>query len=603
MTLVEILKEELDRLYILYNESLSDLNSGKEKSLKNDLENVEGISGKLNENKENIIDIDTSKLIDLLTTYYPSLPKEELTKKIDDILFILNGKVKLQYPIFLDSNQEEFLDSIVSYVIEIQNVINAELSKLLEKQYDDNNEIKIIMLEDLIDKIQDPNNKELIYDDELKFVMELIDKLSYVDKFSALSFIYNYNTEILKNESKKTPKLNIEELIDSLKNDYDLDDTYIREVNKYRQEIANYGSLENARNILSFFRDKNIIKVFTPVNLITIITFATISSVKSTYEFLSNNNLLQSYFLDSACIWKNNLGESPLNRRIGRLAKEKTKFDTPEKAEKAEYLKANANSGSLNERVGSLRYLEEKGFHVNNERGFIKALQTSARRLDYNYRVLLMYGIIDNDNLSKTGAFILSCSSVTDKIDKLIEANLYSYVKSYPSAIQNVLDADLIGLYSYHLTHPGDEYMLGIKSSRGLKVEFKCDNPLRKISIEDMEQLKQKLDLFDLKLENKKEMEDVSLSDYDISYTEDILNDPYISLLEKYKTSEYEYVIGDEIISRKKVLTKYFKLKQMNKFSLNDALLYSIFYGKIITSDRAKDIIDTLGLQYSFGRN
>lgn len=599
MTLVEILKEELDRLYILYNESLSDLNSGKEKSLKNDLENVEGISGKLNENKENIIDIDTSKLIDLLTTYYPSLPKEELTKKIDDILFILNGKVKLQYPIFLDSNQEEFLDSIVSYVIEIQNVINAELSKLLEKQYDDNNEIKIIMLEDLIDKIQDPNNKELIYDDELKFVMELIDKLSYVDKFSALSFIYNYNTEILKNESKKTPKLNIEELIDSLKNDYDLDDTYIREVNKYRQEIANYGSLENARNILSFFRDKNIIKVFTPVNLITIITFATISSVKSTYEFLSNNNLLQSYFLDSACIWKNNLGESSLNRRIvRRLAKEKTK-DTPEKA----YLKANANSGSLNERVESLRYLEEKGFHVNNERGFIKALQTSARRLDYNYRVLLMYGIIDNDNLSKTGAFILSCSSVTDKIDKLIEANLYSYVKSYPSAIQNVLDADLIGLYSYHLTHPGDEYMLGIKSSRGLKVEFKCDNPLRKISIEDMEQLKQKLDLFDLKLENKKEMEDVSLSDYDISYTEDILNDPYISLLEKYKTSEYEYVIGDEIISRKKVLTKYFKLKQVNKFSLNDALLYSIFYGKIITSDRAKDIIDTLGLQYSFGRN
>ena len=578
MTLVEILKEELDRLYILYNESLSDLNSGKEKSLKNDLENVEGISGKLNENKENIIDIDTSKLIDLLTTYYPSLPKEELTKKIDDILFILNGKVKLQYPIFLDSNQEEFLDSIVSYVIEIQNVINAELSKLLEKQYDDNNEIKIIMLEDLIDKIQDPNNKELIYDDELKFVMELIDKLSYVDKFSALSFIYNYNTEILKNESKKTPKLNIEELIDSLKNDYDLDDTYIREVNKYRQEIANYGSLENARNILSFFRDKNIIKVFTPVNLITIITFATISSVKSTYEFLSNNNLLQSYFLDSACIWKNNLGESSLNRRIvRRLAKEKTK-DTPEKA----YLKANANSGSLNERVESLRYLEEKGFHVNNERGFIKALQTSARRLDYNYRVLLMYGIIDNDNLSKTGAFILSCSSVTDKIDKLIEANLYSYVKSYPSAIQNVLDADLIGLYSYHLTHPGDEYMLGIKSSRGLKVEFKCDNPLRKISIEDMEQLKQKLDLFDLKLENKKEMEDVSLSDYDISYTEDILNDPYISLLEKYKTSEYEYVIGDEIISRKKVLTKYFKLKQVNKFSLNDALLYSIFYGKII---------------------
>lgn len=77
----------------------------------------------------------------------------------------------------------------------------------------------------------------------------------------------------------------------------------------------------------------------------------------------------------------------------------------------------------------------------------------------------------------------------------------------------------------------------------------------------------------------------------------------YISLLEKYKTSEYEYVIGDEIISRKKVLTKYFKLKQVNKFSLNDALLYSIFYGKIITSDRAKDIIDTLGLQYSFGRN
>lgn len=600
MTLVEILKEELDRLYILYNESLSDLNSGKEKSLKNDLENVEGISGKLNENKENIIDIDTSKLIDLLTTYYPSLPKEELTKKIDDILFILNGKVKLQYPIFLDSNQEEFLDSIVSYVIEIQNVINAELSKLLEKQYDDNNEIKIIMLEDLIDKIQDPSNKELIYDDELKFVMELIDKLSYVDKFSALSFIYNYNTEILKNESKKTPKLNIEELIDSLKNDYDLDDTYIREVNKYRQEIANYGSLENARNILSFFRDKNIIKVFTPVNLITIITFATISSVKSTYEFLSNNNLLQSYFLDSACIWKNNLGESSLNRRIVRRSAKEKPANTPEKAE---YLKANANSGSLNERVESLRYLEEKGFHVNNERGFIKALQTSARRLDYNYRVLLMYGIIDNDNLSKTGAFILSCSSVTDKIDKLIEANLYSYVKSYPSAIQNVLDADLIGLYSYHLTHPGDEYMLGIKSSRGLKVEFKCDNPLRKISIEDMEQLKQKLDLFDLKLENKKEMEDVSLSDYDISYTEDILNDPYISLLEKYKTSEYEYVIGDEIISRKKVLTKYFKLKQVNKFPLNDALLYSIFYGKIITSDRAKDIIDTLGLQYSFGRN
>lgn len=600
MTLVEILKEELDRLYILYNESLSDLNSGKEKSLKNDLENVEGISGKLNENKENIIDIDTSKLIDLLTTYYPSLPKEELTKKIDDILFILNGKVKLQYPIFLDSNQEEFLDSIVSYVIEIQNVINAELSKLLEKQYDDNNEIKIIMLEDLIDKIQDPNNKELIYDDELKFVMELIDKLSYVDKFSALSFIYNYNTEILKNESKKTPKLNIEELIDSLKNDYDLDDTYIREVNKYRQEIANYGSLENARNILSFFRDKNIIKVFTPVNLITIITFATISSVKSTYEYLSNNNLLQSYFLDSACIWKNNLGESSLNRRIVRRSAKEKPANTPEKAE---YLKANANSGSLNERVESLRYLEEKGFHVNNERGFIKALQTSARRLDYNYRVLLMYGIIDNDNLSKTGAFILSCSSVTDKIDKLIEANLYSYVKSYPSAIQNVLDADLIGLYSYHLTHPGDEYMLGIKSSRGLKVEFKCDNPLRKISIEDMEQLKQKLDLFDLKLENKKEMEDVSLSDYDISYTEDILNDPYISLLEKYKTSEYEYVIGDEIISRKKVLTKYFKLKQVNKFSLNDALLYSIFYGKIITSDRAKDIVDTLGLQYSFGRN
>lgn len=57
-----------------------------------------------------------------------------------------------------------------------------------------------------------------------------------------------------------------------------------------------------------------------------------------------------------------------------------------------------------------------------------------------------MYGIIDNDNLSKTGAFILSCSSVTDKIDKLIEAKTYEIktdgnenVTETPNTSDNIL--------------------------------------------------------------------------------------------------------------------------------------------------------------------
>ena len=74
----------------------------------------------------------------------------------------------------------------------------------------------------------------------------------------------------------------------------------------------------------------------------------------------------------------------------------------------------------------------------------------------------------------------------------------------------------------------------------------------------------------------------------------DTFNDKNIRILEKFKESDDVYNFNGVKISRRKVLRRYSVLKDNNKDSGIDALLYCIIYGSMLDENELKNIYDLI---------
>lgn len=79
-----------------------------------------------------------------------------------------------------------------------------------------------------------------------------------------------------------------------------------------------------------------------------------------------------------------------------------------------------------------------------------------------------------------------------------------------------------------------------------------------------------------------------------INISSDTFNDENIRILEKFKESEDVYNFNGVRISRRKVLRRYSVLKDNNKDSGIDALLYCIVYGSMLDENELKNIYDLI---------
>ncbi len=102
-------------------------------------------------------------------------------------------------------------------------------------------------------------------------------------------------------------------------------------------------------------------------------------------------------------------------------------------------------------------------------------------------------------------------------------------------------------------------------------------------------------------LPNYKKYKAIIAKNLDISFEEDILNDPLIQNLETYHHvigHDLQYVFGAVIISRLKVLRIYSILKKNHVENLEEALLFAITYNSLLNEESLDLIFTTL----KFGR-
>ena len=101
-------------------------------------------------------------------------------------------------------------------------------------------------------------------------------------------------------------------------------------------------------------------------------------------------------------------------------------------------------------------------------------------------------------------------------------------------------------------------------------------------------------------LPNYSSFEQIIVQNFQPDYDSSILNDPLIKKLETYhhvNDHDFQYVFGNVVVSRFKVLRIYSVLKKQENIDLEEALLFAITYNSLLSEQSLQVILSQLGMK------
>ena len=182
-----------------------------------------------------------------------------------------------------------------------------------------------------------------------------------------------------------------------------------------------------------------------------------------------------------------------------------------------------------------------------------------------------------------------------------------NYLKKYPSKIQMIKKEYIASLYKLKGESSFGTYNENVyakKEPEKLNYEFVSDGFMKLAHGKSLDEfVKNNFINFSTSkyIPNYKKYKAIIAKNLDISFEEDILNDPLIQNLETYHHvigHDLQYVFGAVIISRLKVLRIYSILKKNHVENLEEALLFAITYNSLLNEESLDLIFTTL----KFGR-
>lgn len=608
--LTEIIRIKLDKLY-------SELDKLSRESDVSDLDTLEEISIKcedflsiLAESRSNITVLNTNDMTDILIKYGNNpYDKKEVSDKFKHIKLVYLG-IDNGLDISISDTQEAFLESYITNVMQVVKNIRSTINEKNDKKNELQSKIEevrdfIIELEALLDKINDQNNEDVLDVNDFNTFYKIVedDDISNDIKMQGLIEFRRYNIMRANKEKKTISKVSIEDIRNCFI-EHGYSEKQLRIVDKFKDEIERNAKIDNIRNILNYMESKNILRRFAFSDLLTITLYGTLDSVKNRYETLENDDKLYPIFFDTAFVWINNVSSS--KKRTYNKSKDKTSSNNKNYIKS---LKCTAHTASYEDLIQNERFLRSKGLNVSlsDQNGCSKILRMPHKQLLENFDIVCKYGICDGKKIDFPLTILSSVSSLTDKLDNFIEVGLLgnsekqgeefgNYIKIHGGSINHINSRLYPVLYKMKRDmNTRDYYNLLFSSSRYgcLKKEF--TNDMFGLGIENDEVFSKYLK--DNFITPSSYLGDTTMYDSiinsDIEPSRQVIRDLDSRFMDK--DNPLVYRIGNNVISRNKVIRNYGKLVN-SKIELNDdALMYSIVRGSYLNMDEVKAIASDIG--------
>lgn len=589
MTLAEIIKAKVDDLYKTYNNLNVEDNKKKIETLKEDINKLTTLIETLSKDIKNLKDIsyqDISKYISI---------KEEDLKNIN---LVLKAKYEFNLSVDLTSTQLEIIKKILEELVEKKNLLVETVTKE-EEQVNKNKEKassieeNILNLEYLYEKVNNPDDYSLLNLEDFKtlsIIIEDKDTPSKV-KIDLLSSVIDYNENIEKQNKKILSTTDIEEVKECFRN-FGFKEDMLKFIDRNKEEISRNIDLSNTREILTYLSSKKILDKFSKGALLAIVLYSNVSTINKRYEDLKARKALFTPLFEMPSIWVNNL---PKKIRVRHKSSSKKKNESNNNNR----LRVYASKISYEEMLSNEQYLTSMGLNVSiSNKTNIKVLETPREKIEENLNTYKLYGFFEARDKSTLPPSIFSFTKVADKCDKLIEVGLLhnannNYTITFPTIINTMREENFALLYKLKRENSIDNYYNIIFS------QYRKDKQLLNSCLTHKSSKKfgynlgtsEEIDAFkqehfieqmdDRYIPNASRYEDIITRENPINYQDDILTDEKIKKLEeqyRVDNNPYQYKIGNEIISRLKVLRCYSTLKSKG-ITDDNALLYSVTRG------------------------
>ena len=596
MTLAEIIKAKVDDLYETYNNLNIEDNKKKNETLKKDINKLTTLIETLSKDIKNLKDIsyqDISKYIPI---------KEEDLKNIN---LVLKAKYEFNLSVDLTTTQLDIIKKIIEALVEkkkslVETVTKEEEQINKNKEKSSSIEEHILNLEYLYEKVNNPNDYSLLNLEDFKtlsIIIEDKDTSSKV-KIDLLSSIIDYNENIEKQNKKILSTTDIEEVKECFKN-FGFKEDMLKFIDRNKEEISRNIDLSNTREILTYLSSKKILDNFSKGALLAIVLYSNVSTINKRYEDLKARKALFTPLFELPSIWVNNL---PKKIRVRHKSSSKKKSESNNNNR----LRSYASKISYEEMISNEQYLTSMGLNVSiSNKTNIKVLETPREKIDENLNTYKLYGFFETRDMSTLPPSMFSFSKVADRCDKLIEIGLLhnttnNYTITFPTIINAMREENFALLYKLKRENSIDNYYNLIFSQyykRNIQslnscLTTKCSKKFgyNLGTSEEINTFKQEhfIDqMADSYIPNASRYEEIITRENPITYNDEILLDEKIKNLEEHyrvDNNPYQYKIGDEIISRLKVLRCYNTLKAKG-ITDDNALLYSVTRGMYLDEE------------------
>lgn len=623
--LVEILEKQISKL-------LAELDSNDYQVTKDFIVELEKFSSSVIENEDLLVNYETDQYVDAVYDKQENVNIEKYKNDLKTLKKLVNAKLNSDADIReffeLSDEQKEFIKNICS-----------DTQKFIEKLKDKikNNDIifsDIDIYQGIVNKIKSNKRIEL---EDFEVISSMISGDDPMIQFKILKDLLHYNLSVEKENLNinyfATNSVSAEDIIAKLK-EYEpiieKQEQYENVVNDYHQEISTEINFGVCDEIIKFFKEKGIFYKFkSPSNLLAILVYGDIDSVRAAYDDLSSRDLLMKGFVyEFPSLWT--AQEYVERKKLNRVIPVK---DGPSGKET---LISKTRELYRNELYEKIAFYKENDIDLLSDKpDCLSALKPTLHKIKRVMNNFNKYNI-----RPELSCFILP--DAEERFDRLIECNLLNpdfdydvdhdlddwkraYVNKFSTFIGSVQEKHILLIQKileenniYNENYVEDPFRPTFDSIFSKYYEFpqlsgefrhKFLGEFSYISSDKttsrIENFMKRYDMIitnSSNMDRYNQMEQITKTTEDLedyNDREDVINDPFIVKLdEKYKvdSSKHVYMINGLIISRFKVLRLYGILKDFNAFSENekfnedDIKLFAVTYGKYFKTDSYEKI-------------
>lgn len=605
-----------------YDKSESIIKNKKNSQLK-----YEELKSKLNHCK-NLLNVlngnDGSMSLDVVCNILIEYGHGDIKNNLNNIIVTLNA-IKSGLPVSLTREQEielkKYISSLESLIKQIEDKMSEYKSTISSgsEEYDLLTE-KYLLIECLIEKIRDPENTDILDENDFQIVYDIINSsedLSYDTKSQMLIQFRKYNSDRASLKPKDALVTSYEEILEFFKEN-GLSDNFIKNSAKFKNEIERNINLASTQEVIDYLKSVNIksgaksytlFETFENPTLLTLLVYGDKDTIMKKYEEFCKNGTLCQLFFKTASVWMNTLNKNNVRRNPGKNKPSNLPHSPGT-------LKYDSQRISVDDILENEKFLQSIGFKVSrHDDRYTRLLISNPLMIKKNYEIYKKYGFFDVDK--KLYPSMMQANRLLEKCDLCVELGILNgvgasdkecnLIKYSPSKLGSYPNMFFIYLAKLKANARPHEYYGLIASDKGAfaTTTIKQQMAINGLGIDDKKEnefIEENFEDVNKEIPNCEQYDDLYNKDESLDYDEEVLSLPLLDKLEKEnKKNNFVYKFNDQFISRLKVLRISSALYKEYKDINEEMLFYALTKGSYLSKEAIESIKKEISYSYKGG--